>query len=206
MVKDINAAGDGDPSNLIAVGSTLFFQADDGTHGYELWSYDLSTNDAQVAPTPATTVAPTPTTTVPAIAVNPSGAPSLKVINALPRASLSTSPMLLGEKISVTYRGFTPGETVQFVIASTPRLLGAGVANASGVVTVTGKIPSSIGVGEHTIALYSPVSGAGFRQVVTVSAATLPQTGSNSMSPLAAGVLMLGVGAVLTARRRAALR
>jgi LPXTG-motif cell wall-anchored protein len=198
MVKDINAAGDGDPYNLIEMGSTLFFIANDGTHGYELWSYDLSTNDAQVAPTP--------TTTVPAIAVNASGAPSLKVINALPRASLSTSPMLLGEKISVTYRGFTPGETVQFVIASTPRLLGTGVANASGVVTVTGKIPSSIGVGEHTIALYSPVSGAGFRQVVTVSAATLPQTGSNSMSPLAAGVLMLGVGAVLTARRRAALR
>jgi hypothetical protein len=35
-VKDINASGDPDPTELIKAGTHLFFAADDGTHGVEL--------------------------------------------------------------------------------------------------------------------------------------------------------------------------
>ena len=274
MVKDINASGDGDPSNLEVVGSTLFFQADDGISGYELWAYDARSaqtisfadlDDRAYSVSPFTVIASsnstltvtmsssTPSvctvsgftvtmlttgtctlvasqagdgsylaatavtrsflitaestpTTVPS-AVDVSSAPSLSVINSLPSASLSTSPLFVGGKITVTYSGFTPGETVQLIVASTPRVIGAGVANETGSVTVSGTIPSNIGVGQHTVAVYAPISGLGFRQIVTISAPTLPSTGSNSTSPLEVGVLLLLGGVVLMAiRRRTSLR
>jgi ELWxxDGT repeat protein len=40
LVRDINPTGASNPSNLTAVGSTLFFAADDGVHGVELWRSD----------------------------------------------------------------------------------------------------------------------------------------------------------------------
>jgi ELWxxDGT repeat protein len=38
MVKDINPTGWSEPDHLAAVGSTLYFSADDGVHGRELWT------------------------------------------------------------------------------------------------------------------------------------------------------------------------
>ena len=38
LVKDINAgAGSSKPADMISVGGTLLFEANDGTHGFELW-------------------------------------------------------------------------------------------------------------------------------------------------------------------------
>ncbi len=165
-------------------------------------SAPIPTPEQSPGATPPTTTVPVTTTTAPTAVDDVAGAPSLAVINALPRATLSTSPMILGGNISVTYAGFTPGEMVQLVIASTPGVVGTGVANATGSVTVSGRIPSNIGVGQHTVALYAPVSGVGFRQIITVSVATLPSTGSNSTSPLGVGVLVLLSGVVLMASRR----
>ncbi len=43
LVKDIYQAGDSSPSGLTAVDRTLFFRADDGTTGEELWTSDGTT-------------------------------------------------------------------------------------------------------------------------------------------------------------------
>ena len=43
MVKDIRAGGDSYPGTLTALGSTLYFRANDGTSGYELWKSDGTT-------------------------------------------------------------------------------------------------------------------------------------------------------------------
>jgi ELWxxDGT repeat protein len=41
MVKDIYSGSNGsDPTEISAVGTTLFFSADDGTNGRELWKSD----------------------------------------------------------------------------------------------------------------------------------------------------------------------
>jgi streptogramin lyase len=110
--------------------------------------------------------------------------------------------MYLGGTIAATYTGFSPGETVQLVIASTPLVIGTAVANESGSVTVSGELPLTIGVGEHTVALYAPSSGVGFRQTVTTSAATLPVTGSNAVVPLGIGSVLFIIGVGMMATRR----
>ncbi len=44
MVKDINSGSTfSSPNSLTAVGSTLYFRADDGTNGAELWKSDGTT-------------------------------------------------------------------------------------------------------------------------------------------------------------------
>jgi len=43
LVKDINPGGDSYPQYLTNVNGTLFFTADDGIHGWELWKSDGTT-------------------------------------------------------------------------------------------------------------------------------------------------------------------
>ena len=40
MVRDINPGGESGPEYLTALGKTLYFSADDGVHGRELWASD----------------------------------------------------------------------------------------------------------------------------------------------------------------------
>ena len=55
LVKDINPAiFSSDPSQLRLIGTTIFFSADDGTTGEELWKA------VTAAPTPTPTPTPTP--------------------------------------------------------------------------------------------------------------------------------------------------
>ena len=151
---------------------------------------------------PAGSVSATTTVAVSTTVPSTSVAPTLAVLEALPQAVLSTSPMYLGGTIAATYTGFSPGETVQLVIASTPLVIGTAVANESGSVTVSGELPLTIGVGEHTVALYAPSSGTGFRQTVTTSAATLPATGSNAVFPVGVGAVLFIIGVGMMATRR----
>ena len=86
-------------------------------------------------------------------------------------------------------------EFVQLIVASTPQVIASGYADTRGFVTLTGLLPSNLELGTHTLAVYAPKSGAGFRQTITVSQASLPKTGSNvpALVLLALTVLMTGL-------------
>jgi LPXTG-motif cell wall-anchored protein len=144
----------------------------------------------------STTIAVTSTTVAP---------PAESVVVALPVANtplLSDNSLSAGTEVSVTFGGFTPGEFVQLIVASTPQVIGSGFANAQGVVNLSGTIPASLSSGNHTLAVYAPESGTGFKQPITVAGLTLPATGSSHR--LWPNVMMLlgGLALVVISRRR----
>jgi hypothetical protein len=141
---------------------------------------------------PSTT---TPTTVAP---------PSESVVVGLPRAETPLVPdnsLPTGGEVTVTFGGFTPFEYVQLIIASTPQVIGSGYANAQGFVTISGNLPTTLRSGNHTLAVYAPVSGVGFSQPITVSQPKLPATGSNDQDRLLMVALMLLIGGLLMRRR-----
>jgi LPXTG-motif cell wall-anchored protein len=98
--------------------------------------------------------------------------------------------------------GFTPGEFVQLIVASTPQVIGSGFADAQGFVTLTGTIPVDLSSGSHTLAVFAPASGVGFKQPITVSGLSLPATGSNYNGVLILALLAVVAGAVVVVRRQ----
>jgi len=150
-----------------------------------------------------TAVAPTTTTTVaPSTAATP---PDVAVVVALPLANtplVADNSLSAGGEVSVTFSGFVPGEFVQLIVASTPQVIGSGYADAQGVVTLTGAIPAGLAAGNHTLAVYAPVSGIGFKQPISVEAITLPATGSSHRLWPIMMLLLCGVALTLGSRRR----
>lgn len=161
----------------------------------------------QTATTPTTAVPSTtaPVANVPTITTTTLPAPALAVVKALPKAPtpiVTDTAISTGEAITVSFGGFTPFEFVQLIVASTPRVIGSGYANAQGVVTISGNLPASLASGNHTLAVYAPVSGIGFSQRITVAQATLPATGLDDQTLLAVLTLFLLVGGLLLCRTR----
>ena len=108
---------------------------------------------------------------------------------------------------------------MQLIVASTPTVIATGSANATGSVTITGNLPAGLADGAHTLALFAPVSGIGYRSAFSVTTAavpatvapatvapnTLPATGSDSdQMPFALGIIALGLALIGFKRRRAA--
>jgi hypothetical protein len=162
------------------------------------------------ASSPTATTTTTTSTTTTSVSVLP--APSLTTIRNLPDAKTpisSDESLTPGKTISVTYRGFTPFEYVQLVVASTPRVIGSGFADAAGVVTITGKLPATLPAGSHTLAVYAPTSGIGFSQAISVASSDLPLTGSRASGTVASGLWFLAIGCavqVFWRRRRPATK
>ena len=153
-----------------------------------------TTTTTTVAPT-TTTVAPTTTTVAP---------PAESVVVALPLANtplVADNSFAAGGEVSVSFSGFVPGEFVQLIVASTPQVIGSGYANAQGVVTLSGNIPAGLAVGNHTLAVYAPVSGIGFKQPISVEALTLPATGSSQRLWPFMMILFGGVALIVVSRR-----
>jgi LPXTG-motif cell wall-anchored protein len=152
----------------------------------------------------STTVPRTSTTTTVATTNSSVAPPAESVVAALPVAStplVADNSISAGAEVSVTFGGFVPGEFVQLIVASTPQVIGSGYANAQGVVTLSGTIPASLSSGNHTLAVYAPESGTGFKQPITVAGLTLPATGtSNRLWPMM--MLMFGGAALIVAARR----
>jgi surface protein len=145
--------------------------------------------------TPPTTTPPTTTVPTP---------PATAVLEALPEATTPLIPSgqaTAGYGIGVSSAGFVAGEEVHLVVMSTPKIIDTGTADANGIATLSGVIPVDLAVGTHTIAVYAPESGAGFRQNITVVAQTLPATGLN-MAIAVFGILIIAIGIPLVTRRR----
>jgi len=156
----------------------------------------------------------------------PTDAPAAATLTALAEKSITatTTGLAAGGSITATYSGFVPFETVQLVVASTPTVIATGTANSTGSVTITGNLPAGLANGAHTLSLFAPVSGLGFKSAITVGATetttttpavttapvtvaanTLPATGSDSnQMPFALGIIALGLALIGFKRRRAA--
>ena len=177
--------------------------------GYVAPTTTTSATPTTIAPVTTSTITPSPSTTV---ATNTAGQTATQgaltqaTISALPLASrplVANSSLTLGQPLTVSYGGFTPGELVQLIVASTPQVIGSGYANASGFVTLTGALPRNLSAGKHTLAIYAPVSKKGFRQPITVTTSQLPSTGStNPSDTLLAAMYLIVLGAGLVATRR----
>jgi LPXTG-motif cell wall-anchored protein len=161
-----------------------------------------STTTTTVPATTTTTVPATTTTTVPAATTTTPAAtttvppPALSTVQALPTAPtpiVADTSISIGEEISVSFGGFTPYEFVQLIVASTPQVIGSGYANAQGVVTLSGNLPSNLAAGNHTLAVYAPGSGIGFTQPISVSQPALPATGSDGQNNLFVMAMLLFV-------------
>ena len=93
---------------------------------------------------------------------------------------------------TVTGDGFTPGEQVLLVVASTPQVIARAVADDVGRVTFTTQLPEALGSGAHTLAVYAPGSGHGTRQPFDLGPGVLPATGSDG--GIAGALLILALG------------
>lgn len=152
-----------------------------------------TTTTTTAAPIPTTTVAPTttttvaPTTTTTTIPVAPTAAPSEGDILALPtvnpaqplRASSSFSP---GDEVAVRYSGLVPRQWVQLVVASTPEVLDTALADASGSISLSGRVPASLSPGTHQLAVFQPQSKTGIRQVMSYTLPVFPPSAPRSVS------------------------
>ena len=144
---------------------------------------------------PVTTTVPATTTTVPP--------PALATVQALPAAPtpiVADATISTGEEITVSFGGFTPFEFVQLIVASTPQVIGSGHADAQGVVTLQGNLPSNLASGNHTLAVFAPASGIGFTQPITVSQPLLPATGSDGQNNLFVIAMLLFVLGIVVRR------
>jgi LPXTG-motif cell wall-anchored protein len=115
---------------------------------------------------------------------------------------VANNSLSAGTEFTITVGGFTPGEFVQLIVASTPQVIGSGFADAQGFVTLTGTIPVDLASGSHTLAVFAPASGAGFKQPITVSGLSLPATGSNYNGVLILALLAVVAGTVVVVRRQ----
>jgi LPXTG-motif cell wall-anchored protein len=164
-----------------------------------------TTTEAPLNEEPTSTTVPRASTTTTVATTNSSVVPPAEsVVAALPVAStplVADNSISAGAEVSVTFGGFAPGEFVQLIVASTPQVIGSGYANAQGVVTLSGNIPASLSSGNHTLAVYAPESGTGFKQPITVAGLTLPATGtSNRLWPMM--MMLFGGAALIVAARR----
>ena len=104
-------------------------------------------------------------------------------------------------QVGVLASGLTPGETVEFVVMSTPTLLGSYTVSANGTIKTQAALPSGIGLGNHTLVVASPTVQASLGLKVTAGA--LPATGAReSRGPLSIALWLFAVGAFVAVLRR----
>jgi LPXTG-motif cell wall-anchored protein len=103
-------------------------------------------------------------------------------------------------QVGILASGLTPGEEVEFVVMSTPTLIGTYTVAANGTIKGQASLPSNIALGNHTLVVASPTvqSSLGLK----VSAGALPATGSDVSTPLMVALWLLVGGAFVSIIRR----
>ena len=136
---------------------------------------------------------------------------------------LSRATVAGGETVEVAGDGFATGSTVDIALAG--RRLGTATAASTGSISTAVVVPADLAPGRHQMTATGP-SALGGTQVLSASltvtaaggrplgsaqpagpAGSLPRTGSSSPVPLllvGGALVLLGSGAVVTARRRGA--
>ena len=113
---------------------------------------------------------------------------------------------VLGDgQVGVVASGLTPGETAEFVIMSTPTLLGSYTVSANGTIKAQTSLPDGIGLGNHTLVVASPTVQASLGLKVSASLSTLPTTGASNgdhTMQIALWLLVGGLMVVYLRRRR----
>ena len=111
---------------------------------------------------------------------------------------------VLGDgQVGVVASGLTPGETAEFVIMSTPTLLGSYTVSANGTIKAQTSLPDGIGLGNHTLVVASPTVQASLGLKVSATPSTLPATGASSSNTMQIALfLMVGGSMVAFLRRR----
>jgi LPXTG-motif cell wall-anchored protein len=111
---------------------------------------------------------------------------------------------VLGDgQVGVVASGLTPGETAEFVIMSTPTLLGSYTVSANGTIKAQTSLPDGIGLGNHTLVVASPTVQASLGLKVSATPSTLPATGiSNGSNTLQIALWLLVGGSLVAYLRR----
>ena len=107
-------------------------------------------------------------------------------------------------EVGVAAFGLTPNEAVEFVVMSTPTLLGSYTVNADGTVKAQAPLPSTVGDGNHTLVVASPSVKASLGlKIAPVTPGVLPTTGTDPWSDSAVAALWLVVlGSIVGYSRR----
>lgn len=118
--------------------------------------------------------------------------------------TLSSSSAAPGKQITLTVGGLTPGVEYEAVLHSTPALLGTGVANGSGALSLTVTIPLGTAAGAHTITIAATSTPS---TIIASSAffvtGSLALTGTSSQPALlVVALLTLVAGAGMLIARR----
>ena len=124
-------------------------------------------------------------------------APVESVVLELPTSPTPLIPdtmLSLGEPVTLEFGGFVPGEFVQLIVASTPRIIGSGYADSEGKIRLSGSLPTDLAAGEHSLALYAPESGRGVRQPITIEVSLLPATGTSPLDEVMVMLMLVIVG------------
>jgi LPXTG-motif cell wall-anchored protein len=94
------------------------------------------------------------------------------------------------------------GETAEFVIMSTPTLLGSYTVSANGTIKAQTSLPDGIGLGNHTLVVASPTVQASLGLKVSATPSTLPATGASSSNMMQIALFLMVGGLMVAFLRR----
>jgi hypothetical protein len=124
---------------------------------------------------------------------------SESLLRSLPNQQFAPSSLRQGDGFTASIGGFVPGDIVELFVASSPTLLGTGVVDGNGVITIDAVIPVSIETGEHTLGLLASDGVSGVSQSLTVTQSGnsgLPSTGTDTRLLIFFAIALLGIGAL----------